>query len=69
MESPIYYSSLENLNRGLMNEMEELKEMSKLVKQEEVWKETKEERKLRRKAKGEFDIDSDEEEGMKEKEK
>lgn len=61
MESPIFYSSVENLNRGVLLEMERLKGLALDLKEEEVRKETKEERKLRKKLAGEFEIDSDEE--------
>jgi len=31
MESPIYYAALENVNRGMMNEMEDLIDKAKTI--------------------------------------
>jgi hypothetical protein len=67
MESAIYYSALENLNRGLVFEMENLKKLAEDLKQEDIKKESKEERKIRKKLAGEFEIDSDEEDQIKQK--
>lgn len=61
MESPIYYAAAENLNRGFLLEMENLKKLAFDLKEEEIRKETKEEWRLWKKLAGEFEIDSDEE--------
>jgi hypothetical protein len=69
MESPHYYACLENLNRGVFNNLEGLKEKALDIKEMEVAKETREERRARKKAQGEFDEDSDDEEEKKKKKK
>ena len=40
MESPLYYSTIENLNYGLFTNLEKLKLIAKEIKEEEVTAET-----------------------------
>ena len=42
MESPLYYSTIENLNYGLFTNLEKLKLIAKEIKEEEVTAETRE---------------------------
>jgi len=46
MESPLYYSTIENLNYGLFNNLDKLKQIAKEVWDDEVQQETREQKKL-----------------------
>lgn len=69
MESPQYYAAIENFNYGLFTNLDMLKSIAKEIKDDEVQMETREQKRLWKKLQGEFDIDSDEELQIKEKEK
>jgi len=57
------------MNQGLFNNIEMLKSKASEILEEEEVKETREERRARKKAQGEFDLDSDEEWELEERKK